>query len=327
MTWDDLDWAALDRLRDGFIRGGAAEGPYWRSERDLASYDLTFGERIGWKWDAVLKELQLRGWTPPPGPVLDWGCGSGVAGRRVLAAFGPRGDGPLRVWDHSPWARTFSTRAARQAFPDLDVAEYIEGEPVGLLVISHVLNELDADGRERLAALIAGARATLWVEPGTHADSRALVEWRERLLASHHVVAPCTHQRACGMRVEGRERDWCHHFARPPAGVHADSQWVRFAQRAGIDLRSLPYAFLVMERRDRPTSTSMMPDGASRIIGRPEFFKPYARILNCDADGVADLTIPKRTAGPVYKQLEKMRGPLLYRWTRDGDTVQDGSPL
>jgi len=327
MTWEELDWSALERLREGFIGGGAADGPYWRTESDLASYDLTYGERIGWKWDAVLHELALRGWTPPPGPVLDWGCGSGIAGRRVLATFAPAGGMPLRVWDHSPLACTFAARAAREAFPGIDVAEYQQGERVGLLVISHVLNELNADGRDRLAALIAAADATLWVEPGTHADSRALVEWRERLLASHHVVAPCTHQRACGLRVEGRERDWCHHFARPPAGVHADPRWVRFAQRAGIDLRSLPYAFLALERREVRSPATAMPEGCSRIIGRPEFFKPYARILNCDADGIAGLTIPKRTASAVYKQLEKARGPLVYRWNRDGETIQNGAQL
>ncbi len=327
MTWDQLDWSALDRLREGFLDGGAAAGPYWQSERDLASYNLTYGERIGWKWDAVLHELRLRAWTPPAGPVLDWGCGSGVAGRRLLSAFPTTGPRQLRVWDHSPLARHYALQEAGRQFPGIDVAAYEEGEPVGLLVVSHVLNELDADGRAHLEALIQQADATVWVEPGTHAVSRDLIAWRERLLATHAVVMPCTHAAPCGLLAPGRERDWCHHFARPPAGVQADSNWVRFAQRAGIDLRSLPYACLVLERKGVRPPPAPPPPGTGRILGRPEFFKPYARVLSCEADGVTELTIPKRTAGPVYKQLEKARGPLVYVWQRDGATVTGAAPF
>lgn len=327
MTWDELDWSALERLREGFLGGAAANGPYWRNERDLASYDLTYGERIGWKWDAVLDELRLRGWTPPEGAVLDWGCGSGVAGRRVMSAFDLAGRAALRVWDHSALARAFATRTAREAFARVNVDQWTEGESIATLVISHVINELDEAGREQLASLSRYASSILWIEPGTHADSRALLEWRERLLPTHRIVAPCTHEAACGLQAEGRGRDWCHHFARPPVGVHADSRWVRFAQRAGIDLRSLPYAFLVMERRDARPAHESWPAGAGRILGRPEFFKPYARAMNCDERGVEELTIPKRDAGAVYKQLEKARGPLVYRWEREGGTVTDGAPL
>ncbi|MEI6085322.1 MAG: hypothetical protein WCS70_13625, partial [Verrucomicrobiota bacterium] len=84
MTWDEIDWDALNRLRAGFLAGAT---DYWRSERDLASYDLTFAQRIGWKWDFVLAELKRLGWQPPVGPVVDWGCGSGIAGRAFLGEF------------------------------------------------------------------------------------------------------------------------------------------------------------------------------------------------------------------------------------------------
>lgn len=323
MTWADLDWAALDRLREGFLSGAAAAGPYWRSRSDLASYDFTYGERIGWKWDAVLRELTQRGWTPPEGLLLDWGCGSGVAGRRVLDAFGPARFAGLRAWDHSPLAREFAAEAASAAYPDLNVAAYRDDEPVGLLVLSHVLNELDAATQSSVAHLIERATSVIWIEPGTPDVSRAIVEWRERLRAQFHIVAPCTHAATCGLLAPGNERHWCHHFASPPAGIYADSNWVRFGQRAGIDLRSLPYSFLVLDRRPPPA----LPVDAARIIGRPEHFKPYARFLNCDAEGVLEVTLPKRTAPVLYKQLERTKGPLLYRWRRLGAAAEGGEPL
>ncbi|HEY9250807.1 MAG TPA: small ribosomal subunit Rsm22 family protein, partial [Rariglobus sp.] len=193
MNWEQLDWTALDRLREGFLNGGAADGPYWRSASDLANYDLTYGERIGWKWDAVLRELAARSWRPPASArtLLDWGCGSGIAGRRVAAAFGPENFDGLRVGDHSPLAREFAARRAREAFPSLAVTEADDaGGPVGLLVISHVLNELPPGALQALLDLVARADAVLWVEPGTHAVSRRLVELRHTLTPAFDVIAP-----------------------------------------------------------------------------------------------------------------------------------------
>src|SRR5687768_7451713 len=122
MTWSDLDWKALDRLRDGFLSGDAGNGAYWKGEADLASYDFTYGERIGWKWDHVLRELRLRGWRPKSRAIFDWGCGSGIASRRVIEFFGPANFETLTVWDHATVATDFAADAAGAAFPELDIA-------------------------------------------------------------------------------------------------------------------------------------------------------------------------------------------------------------
>ena len=322
MTWEDLDWPALDRLRAGFLEGATSSGPYWKSASDLASYDFTYGERIGWKWDQVLRELKLRGWSPSSRAVFDWGCGSGVAARRVISFFGPQNFDSLSVWDHSPAARDFAVEAASKAFPGLDVAQVTPGvlssnELVGLLIISHVLNELSPEALDSLRALVARAEAVLWVEPGTHDVSRALGALREDFRQQFQVVAPCTHQLACPILAPGNERDWCHHFAPAPSEIFANSEWVKFGQRAGIDLRSLPYCFLALDRSRAVAS----PPGLCRVIGRPEHFKPYARLLNCDATGLAELTLLKRSDPGLYKQLDRTKEPLVYRWRREGNSI------
>jgi hypothetical protein len=334
MTLKNLDWRALDRLRDGFLNGTAANGPYWQSASDLAAYDLTYGERIGWKWDAVLHELRLRGWTPPATPtasgepgrtILDWGCGSGGAGRRVVAFFGAENFSALHLHDHSPEAVEFAARAARTTFPTLGVPRWRpDSDPVGLLVLSHVLNELSPEARAGLLVLVRRAAAVLWVEPGTHADSRALQQIREELRKEFQVVAPCTHQIACGLLAPGREHDWCHHFAPPPPEAYTDGNWVKFGARAGIDLRSVPYSFLALDKR---ANAAVPSDGLSRIIGRAKYFKGYLRFLNCDASGTAELMLQKRDDPALFKQLERERGPLLYRWRREGNRALNGEHL
>jgi hypothetical protein len=47
MTWQQIDWNSLTRHRERFLGGEPCPGPYWASTSDLASYDFTFGERIG----------------------------------------------------------------------------------------------------------------------------------------------------------------------------------------------------------------------------------------------------------------------------------------
>lgn len=328
MTWTELDWPALDRLRERFLSRTVASGPYWQTPVDLASYDRTYGERIGWKWDHVLRELRLRGWKPTSRDVFDWGCGSGVAARRVIEFFGAENFDTLTVWDHSPLACDYAAEAATKTFPALRVSQASPGllssdTPIGLLVVSHVLNELPAEAQQALRALIARATAVIWVEPGTHEISRQLGRLRDEFRADFRIVAPCTHEAGCPMFAEGNERHWCHFFAPPPSEIFADSNWVKFGQRAGIDLRSLPYCFVALQREP----ATVLADGWSHIIGRPEHFKPYARWLDCSAAGLHELELPKRVDPALFKQLERTKAPLVYRWQRQGDKVQGGESL
>ena len=126
----------------------------------------------------------------------------------------------------------------------------------------------------------------------------------------------------CPVLSSGNERHWCHHFATPPSWIFADSNWVKFGQRAGIDLRSLTYSFAALDRDWDPAGA-----GLSRVIGRPEHFKPYTRLLNCDAGGLAELTVMRRDNAALCKELDRTRRPLVYRWTRDGGRIIGGSQL
>jgi len=322
MDWESLDWEVLDRLRETFLRGDKTQGPYWHTITDLECYDFTYGERIGWKWDAVLAELKRRRWSPASGAaILDWGCGSGVAGRRVLEAFGPAAFSRVVLHDHSTLAIDYAEHRARQDFPALPVerasTRFLRGEePIGLLVVSHVINELDEIARAELTALATRAQAILWVEPGTHEVSRALGDWRERLRSRFQLVAPCPHQIDCGVLRPGNERHWCHFFAAPPTGLYADSGWVKFGQRAGIDLRALPYAFLALDSRP-----SALDSGHSVIIGEPRVYKGYAKLFNCDVTGVAEFTLQKRDAPELLKEFKHGAGPELHRWSHENGRI------
>lgn len=317
-----IDWKALARLRTAFLDGSAGAADYWRSESDLASYDATFAQRIGWKWDYVLAELARRGWAPPPGRVLDWGCGSGVAGRAFLDHFGTAAATELRLWDRSALAMDFAARRARAKYPGLQVQSGLGPTPDTLL-ISHVLGELTADQANGLADFAAQATTVVWVEPGTYESSLALIAVRERLRSRMNVVAPCTHPGRCGILLPGNDRHWCHHFAPSPPEVFTDGQWARFANLVGIDMRSLSLSFLVLDRRP----VAPLPPGATRVLGRPRVYKALARLLGCDATGVGERTLTRRRLPEAFKRLKQGDCPPLQVWQRDGEEIVASRPL
>jgi hypothetical protein len=300
MNWSDIDWNSLHRLRRTFLENPAGAGDYWQSESDLASYDATFAQRIGWKWDYVLEELRRRGWSPPAGELLDWGCGSGIASRAFLDQFGVEAVTGLNLWDRSALATSFATRRAREKYPALATKTGLIEAPT-VLLISHVLTELTPEQIQTLADLAGTAQAVIWVEPGTYDGSLTLIAVRERLRERMNVIAPCTHQARCGILAPENERHWCHHFAAPPPGVFTDGDWSKFANLMGIDLRDLPLSFLVLDQRPAPA----LPAGATRVIGHPRVYKSHALLLSCDEAGVSERKLTKRALPEAFKQMKK----------------------
>jgi len=307
---DGIDWADLRALRSAFLERTAGTTDYWGSDDRLSAYDRTFGERIGWKWDHVLAEVSRRGWSPPVGPVLDWGCGTGVAGRRFLEWF--PGAGPLRCSDRSARAERFARTRATEAG-----IEVITQGAAATVLVSHVLSELDGPAIERLMTVLAQATSVVWVEPGDREASRLLQSLRDRMAGVYSVVAPCARQTPCPLLEAGMERHWCHHFASPPPEAFTDRGWGRFSSETGIDLRSTPLSFLVLDRRPVPEPGP----GAVHVVGRPRLSKVEVRVFGCDQSGVTDGRLTKRRLPDRYREAKKGELEDLARWSLEGSEI------
>lgn len=288
----------MREMRSGFLAATDGLADYWDSRRKLELYDQFFAERIGWKWDAVLGELSTLGWTPPGERFVDWGCGSGVASRKALTAFEIY---KTAIWDRSPAARDFARERILDEHPKVSVSTWDSREPAGgLWLISHVINELTDGAWEGLLSTISGhADAVIWIESGTREASRRLIAARERLRTAFQCVAPCPHQAACGLLTPENERHWCHHFTRPPGYVFQDSAWSAFSRELKIDLGTVPYSFLVLDRRPVKESPK------ERVIGHPRVFKGHAKLLTCTAGGVTEKTVQKRDDPDLFRRLRK----------------------
>ena len=88
-----------------------------------------------------------------------------------------------------------------------------------------------------------------------------------------------------------------------------DGHWARFAKIAGVDLRSLPLSFLVLDKR------LQSPTDAVRVIGRPRVYKAHALLLGCDASGVRDYRQMKREAPEEFRRLKKGKIPTYFTGT------------
>ncbi len=296
---------------------GEAAQRYWASRRTLELYDQIFAARIGWKWAAVLDEVELRGGLPSPRTVLDWGTGTGVAARTVLRRIAAAGlPDQVVLLDRDEAAREFAAASLRSEFPGLAVETTAEvpERAFDLVLASHVLDELADGDLPPLISTAAAAEQVLWVEPGSMVTSRRLGAQRAVLLETHDVVAPCPHRGACGVLAEGHERDWCLLYARAPAEVYTTGEWSEIHRELRIDLRSLPYSFLALRR------APVEHPGAGRLLGRPRFQKGRVLLDLCDAEGVDTRPMLQRTDKALFKALKDCAGEVVLM-ERDGDRL------
>lgn len=313
--FEERDWKRLEALRAQYLEGGS---PAWADERDLEIYARTFGERIAWKWRAVLAEAPVAALDPARGPVVEFGCGSGAASLACLRAGAVSGDATWHLLDRSLTARAFAARRLTDAgVRDARADGRVPDGAIGLLIVSHVLGELDEETRSEVAALAERAQRVIAVEPGSVAGSTTLVRWRDEVLRSGtlRAVAPCPHSRGCPLSDRsGAPNDaWCHHFASPAPEAFTSGFWRRFAERIGIDLRDLPLSFCVLDASEAPACGSDDLEPA-RILGRPRWEKGRARFELCCTRGVIEADLLKRTAPKLHKGLREPEAePRAYR--------------
>ena len=317
-TPEAIDWNALRELRDLFLAAEPMERPYWVSRDQLDAYDRTLGERIGWKWDAVLSELKARDWSPPSRKLTDFGCGTGIAVRRVLRAF-PGAFDEVVLHDHSAIAMAFARERIQEEHPGTPIRlgeSTLSGD--GVVLISHLLNELPPGKLAELPEILSQADALLWVEPGTMDCSRALIDIRETVRETHTLIAPCPHQGACGLLREENAAHWCHHFAPAPAHAHQDPFWGHFRREMNLEIGPVAYSFLVADKSAQPDS------GLSHLIGKPLRAPKYLRVLSCQESDIAEL-VASRRSGSVYRNLKGPASPAIYKFERRKNRIVGGA--
>ena len=303
-----INWQLLNELRTRFLDQSpeSKRRDYWDSAELLALYDQTFAQRIAWKWLAVLDELiRKQSLVFPKHPkILDWGCGSGIAARTFLKYAENFGitEPEVFFFDRSKKALSFAIEQVQQEFSEITAQVWDANKDTpDILLVSHVLNEINEIQLQQLKQLTLQSSFTIWVEPGIYEVSRKLLECREFFKGDLHIIAPCPQQGVCPMTQEQHTHDWCHNFAPVPAEVFQSSFWSSFSKNLKIDLRSLPVSFLVLSQGNKK-----IPNIANRVIGKMKKFKPFQSALVCTKAGSLEACkVTKRRDPELYKQLDK----------------------
>jgi len=274
------EWKILEGLRSRFLRAEEEIAPYWNSEHELEIYAETLAQRISWKIQSVLSDLKMASWNFAGDSFIDFGCGSGIMSETFLENF--EDIQSVHLFDHSRIATEYAKKRLLEKWPKLRVSTYTEpgALPGGHFILgSHFLGELPDKQFSILMSLLELSSGFLIVEAGTKIHSTKLAKLREYFKRSYEIIGPCPHSEKCPMLTQ--EKHWCHNFAHAPSSVFQDGNWAEFAKRLKIDLRTLPYSFLAMEK-------NATPQKSQHHIGRARVYKGYVSTLWCTPEGTLE---------------------------------------
>lgn len=300
-----INWSKIQILRGHYHSlGQDGSEDYWNDLELIESYDKVLGERIAWKWDAVLSRLYDLISISNPISVLDWGCGTAAASRKFYQFFG-EDVSSIKLHDRSPKVSAYAKKRLSSEVKNCDVyiADGISTEKSDVALLSHVINEFDDRKLSELINRLRGHELIIWLEPGTHRESRKLMKVRAELIDQYEVIAPCSHQSTCPMQAQENESHWCHFFAKPPAMAFQSPHWAEAKKQLGIDLRSLPTSFLCFRKKDSINISVKAFDTKAVMIGRPRVYKGHLKFLECSEAGLAEVRLQKRDDKKRFKKL------------------------
>jgi hypothetical protein len=90
----------------------------------------------------------------------------------------------------------------------------------------------------------------------------------------------------------------------------------------GIDLRSVPYSYLVLQRSDRPMPGPGDSAERTRVLGTPRIYKGFTRLFCCAEAGVQELELPRRLDEALYKAIKREEAGSLFRLRSEGGRIQ-----
>ncbi|MFJ1731677.1 small ribosomal subunit Rsm22 family protein [Streptomyces sp. NPDC088254] len=285
---------AVDRLIASY-RGGATptDAPILRDRADVAAYAAY---RMPATYEAVRSALEAFADTVPewaPADHTDVGGGTGAATWAAAATW--PGSRPVTVLDWAEPALALGREIAA-AHPDLRETRWQRAridasltlDPVDLVTVSYVLNELPAPGRAALVdAAAAAARAVVIVEPGTPDGYARVIEARDRLIAAgFRIAAPCPHSAACPIAPG---TDWCHFSARVS----------RSSLHRQVKGGSLPYE----DEKFSYVAAARFPvaPAPARVVRRPQIRKGQVLLDLCESGERLDRTTVTKRHGDLYK--------------------------
>ena len=264
------------RLSAAYRRGGTSA--VIADEADALAYLVTRMPATYAVIQSVLTQAMKIAPDFTPSSFLDVGAGPGTA------AWAARDMWPsltAALVEPNPVFRTIAARL----MPD---AQIIAGglevnlPSADLVMASYVLAELREMDAPKIAETLwkAAGQMLVLIEPGTPQGFARIRAARAALIAAGgHVVAPCTHDKACPLT----EGDWCHFSERL-----ARSRDHKIAKGADVPFEDERYSYIAVSR------VPVDHAGRARIIKPVLEAKPGLTLPLCDAAGLRNAFVARR---------------------------------
>lgn len=169
-----------------------------------------------------------------------------------------------------------------------------------LIVLGHVLNEMDAELQSKLV-LYAWEHCNgilLIVEPGTSAAFPVVRAMRDLLLEKGaKTLAPCAHDKTCPL-----VNDWCHF----PQRLNRPN-FQRRAKAASAGWEESKFSYCAMARFEAESEIW------GRLIHQPHLNKAYAELIVSSQDGIVRPRIPKRDRAAYNEARDLDWGDVLFK--------------
>jgi SAM-dependent methyltransferase len=312
----DLVGAAILRLQRGLTGARSLAGaPYMDDPALLGAYLLYYWPVSYLEASLAIAELALE-----PRRVLDLGSGPGPAAAAALDAGAVRVD----LADRSERALELATRVLGRdeariaaARVDLESPEALAAASgtYDLVILGHSLNELWRGREDRIALrtslleragrLLEPGGTLLVLEPALLETSREALRLRDALADSgYRILGPCPASDSGPYRCPALA-------AGPDRTCHAESAWdppepvASIAARAGLDRRSVKYAWFAADPRGGPARgvADGPPDAATlegRVVSDPMLNKAgRVRYFICSEGRIA--TVSASSSAPEAK--------------------------
>ena len=225
--------------------------------------------------------MQRPGWQPRT--LLDTGAGPGIAACAAIEAWPSLEDVTLVE------AEPEMIAAGRELVP---AGEWIRGDvldargPADLVLASYVLGELDDPAGAALRLWEQAADTVAFVEPGTPAGYRRILDARAAVIAAGgSTVAPCPHDLPCPLPAG----DWCHFAVRLPR-----SKLHRRAKGVDVGWEDEKFSYAVLSRQP-------VAKAAARIIRQPQIRSGHVNLVTSERDGAIRARTVSRKEGLLYK--------------------------
>ncbi|EGX55068.1 hypothetical protein SZN_34717 [Streptomyces zinciresistens K42] len=284
---------AVERLIASYRGATPTDSPILRDRADVAAYAAY---RMPATFEAVRSALAafagaVPGWAPASH--LDVGGGTGAATWAVSATW--PGEREVTVLDWAEPALAIGREIA-EANPALKQARWqrtrigpgLAPDPVDLVTVSYVLNELTESDRAGLLDAVAhAAGAVVIVEPGTPGGYARVIAARDRLVAAgFRIAAPCPHSAGCPIAPG---TDWCHFSARV-----SRSSLHRQIKGGSLAYEDEKFSYVAAAR----LPVAPVP---ARVVRRPQIRKGQVLLDLCETEPSLRRTTVTKRHGDLYR--------------------------